>query len=272
MADQGTNYFNGNMGTAAEQQAAAQQQQQQSQSTVGILAATSAAVHASFQESVNSGEKVISDQKYNTVIGGMLLYGFGVNAIMCFAFTEKILSLHPLVVIAAYLVGAFLGMYICRHAENPVTGFIGYNLIVIPMGLVATCAIAVALSASDSASIIANIDTIRYAFCVMGICMMLMIGLAQLYPQFFCSMGRMLFTCLVIGIIGEVVVWCLGATPGIFDFFFVGLFLAYTGYDWAEAQSQKKTTTNAVRVSFMLYVDLINLLVRLIRIFARNRD
>ncbi|MBP5490306.1 MAG: US12 family protein [Lachnospiraceae bacterium] len=265
MADQGTNYFNGNMGTAAEQQAAAQQQQQQSQSTADLLAATSGAIHVNLAELTAQGADEISAEKYNTIIGLMLLYGFAVNAIMCFAFGDSIIGLFGEIPYWAFMLGylacCFAGMVICNNTKSPVVGFLGYNLFVVPMGVLLTPF----LRAFE-------IETIRYAFCVMGICMMLMIGLAQLYPKFFLSIGRMLFACFIIGILGEVILWCFGFTSGIFDFIFVGIFLAYIGYDWADAQSRQKTTRNAVSVSYMIYVDLINLLIRLLRIIARNRD
>ena len=265
MADQGNNYyFNGNMGTAADQQAAAQQQQQQSQRTADVLAATSGAMHVNLAELTAAGADEISEQKFNTIIAVMLLYGFAVNAILCFVLGDSILdmvTLHPFAYVGIYVVGVIVGMIICSKAENPVLGFIGYNLIVVPMGIFITPMLT-----------LYDITTIQYAFCVMGVCMMLMIGLAQLYPKFFCSIGRMLFSCLVIGLLSEVILWCFGLTSGVFDFIFVGIFLAYIGYDWAVAQSSRKTSTNAIRAAYMIYVDLINLLIRLLRIISKNRN
>ena len=178
-----------------------------------LAAATSAAMHSSFglmNDDYTAGAiDEISDQSYNMIIGAMLLYGFALNAIMCFVFGDQIMELNTRVVLIAYIA---------------------------------------------------------------GVIMMLMIGLAYLYPQFFKSIGRMLFSCLLIGLIAEVVMWAFGNTSGVFDFFFVGIFAAYIGYDWAMAQSRAKTRTNAVRCAYMIYVDLINLLIRLIRILAKNRD
>lgn len=233
-----------------------------------LAAATSTALHSGFAGmnamagTYTAGElDEISDQSYNMIIGAMLLYGFALNAIMCFVFGDQILKLNAATVMIAYIVGVIVGMIICNKTENPVVGFIGYNLIVVPMGLILTPYLK-----------IAGIETVRYAFCVMGVIMMLMIGLAYLYPQFFKSIGRMLFSCLLIGLIAESVMWAFGNTSGVFDFFFVGIFAGYIGFDWAMAQSMTKTKSNAVRCAYMIYVDLINLLIRLIRILAKNRD
>jgi hypothetical protein len=263
MAEQDNNYYYGGHIGPAEEQAAAEQKKQ-NQRTADILAATSGAMHASFSNIAATGTDEISTEKFNTIIAVMLFYGFAVNAILCFAFGDSIINLalgHPAAYLLIYFVGVIVGMIICRKTENPVVGFIGYNLIVVPMGIFITPFLQYS-----------GIDTVRYAFCVMGVCMMLMIGLAQVYPKFFLSIGRMLFACLLIGLVGELVMWCLNLATGIFDFIFVGIFLGYIGFDWAVAQNYPKTKTSAIRAAYMIYVDLINLLIRLIRIISKERN
>lgn len=255
------NYFNGNYGTAEE----AAEQEKQQKMTADVLTASSGMMHANFGSYVaGSGERIISGEKFNTYIGLMLLYGFAVNAILCFVLTDWVLAFMEkrlILVIVMYFGGLFIGSAICNRAKSAVVGFIGYNIIILPMGIFLT---------PFFASV--GFETVRYAFCVMGVCMLLMIGLAQVYPSFFKSIGRMLFTCLIIGIIGEVIMWCVNLSSGILDFIFIGIFLGYIGLDWARAQEEEKTVNSAIRCAYMIYVDLINLLLRLIRIIAKNRD
>jgi FtsH-binding integral membrane protein len=255
--------------------------EQQQKSAEQILAATSLAGHAGlgmnggtgninfvqpqgFAPDVPGAGDTITVQRYNITIGAMLFYGFLANAILLFAFSDKITRLaaqnYP-VFFAVYIIGCLLGMVICSKTENPVVGFIGYNMMVVPMGLFLTPLFATF-----------DFNTIRFAFCVMCVITMVFIGLAYAYPQLFMSMGKMLFTILIVGLASELVLLLLGYTSGIFDFVFVILFCGYIGYDWAIAQKQQKTTPNAIRVAYMMYVDMINLLVRLLRILAKNRD
>ncbi len=255
-----------------------EQQQRQAEQ---MLAATSAMGHTGFAMNGGAGfaqpqayapgvpgvpgiGDTITVQRYNMTIGAMLLYGFLVNAIMCFVFGEKISTFasHNLpIIVVAYIVGSLLGMVICSKTESPVVGFIGYNLIVVPMGLFLTPVFA-----------LFEFETIRFAFCIMCVVTLVVIGLSYAYPQFFVSMGRTLLTLLVLGIVGELVLWLLGYSSGIFDFVFIAVFCGYIGYDWAIAQKQQKTTPNAIRCAYMMYVDMINLLIRLLRILAKNRD
>ncbi|MCR5375354.1 MAG: Bax inhibitor-1 family protein [Lachnospiraceae bacterium] len=252
-----------------------EQQQRQAEQ---MLAATSAMGHAGFGMNGGAGfaqpqgyapgvpgaGDTITVQRYNMTIGAMLLYGFLVNAIMCFVFGDRIMSFAkeglPVIVIS-YFVGSILGMVVCNKTENPVVGFIGYNLIVVPMGLFLTPLFSMF-----------EFSTVRFAFCIMCVVTLVVIGLSYAYPQFFLSMGRTLLTLLVLGIVSELVLWLLGYSSGIFDFVFIAIFCGYIGYDWAIAQKQQKTTPNAIRCAYMMYVDMINLLIRLLRILAKNRD
>ncbi|MBR5712957.1 MAG: US12 family protein [Lachnospiraceae bacterium] len=214
----------------------------------------------------NDGDS-ISVQKFNGIIGVMLLYGFLVNAIMCFMFADKIDNLYhetPFIPLIIYFVGIIVGTLICQKTKSTVTCFIGYNMIVVPMGLLLTPLLEYY-----------EISTIRYAFCIMAVIMLLMVGLSYLYPQFFASIGRMLFACLIIGILAETIMWCVNATmfsSGLFDFLFIGIFAGYIGYDWAVAQQNEKSVKSAIRSACFIYVDLVNLMIRILRIIARNRD
>lgn len=270
MAD--NNFFNnGNPADGGYRNTAdADAQQKQNETVMNAVAATSAMQHgfglgsgmaALGAPAAPAEEGRDATMRFNITIGLMLLYGFVVNAILCFVFTDAVMAVPAPVAVIGYFVLAFVGMAICHKTENPVVGFIGYNFIVIPMGILLTPMLTYV-----------RFETIRYAFCVMGVITVLVIGAAYLYPQFFLSIGKMLLSCLVIGLIAELILWCFGLTSGVLDFAFVGIFSAYIGYDWAIAQQKPKTTPSAIRCAYMMYVDLINLLIRLIRILAKNRD
>ena len=61
-----------------------------------------------------------------------------------------------------------------------------------------------------------------------------------------------------------------GKNPEIFDFLVVGIMAGYIGYDWARAQALPKTLDNAVDSAAALYVDIVILFLRLLRLFSRR--
>jgi len=64
----------------------------------------------------------------------------------------------------------------------------------------------------------------------------------------------------------------LGANLGIIDYIVVLIFCGYIGYDWARANACAKTVDNAVDMAAELYVDIINLFIRILSILARSND
>jgi FtsH-binding integral membrane protein len=84
-------------------------------------------------------------------------------------------------------------------------------------------------------------------------------------------MGRALFIAMIATIIVEVGVGLItGSVPGIFDWIMVMLFSGYIGYDWSRAQALPKTYDNAVDCAASLYIDIVILFMRLLRIFSRR--
>lgn len=244
--------------------------EQQEQMLMSSMTAASTMQHVDFNQLAGYGSNAadtISVSKYNMIIGLVILAGFVVNAIMLFGFGDRITNLvyrnsgTYVAMIIGYFVSVIAGTVMIRKSDNPVVDLIGYALIVIPMGIIITPFLSMY-----------SIETLQYAFCVMGFVALVMIGISYAFPNFMLSIGRMLFGCLVIGLVAEIVMWALGFSSGIFDFFFIGIFCGYIGYDWAVAQKRPKTVDDAIDSASMIYVDLINLLIRILRIMARSRS
>ena len=56
----------------------------------------------------------------------------------------------------------------------------------------------------------------------------------------------------------------IGINPRWWDWVVALIFCGYIGYDWVEAQNKYKTLDNAVDSAMDLYLDIINLFVRLL--------
>ena len=203
----------------------------------------------------------LDSRTYNLVIGGLILYGFALNALIVELFSAKLANMsHPWILIIVYFVCCIAGVFMAR-SQSPILSFAGYNLIVVPIGLV----LAVSLPGYPKSDIMS-------AIIVTAAVVAAMIAVSVLKPDFFLKLGRVLFFSLIIGIVAQLVALLFRYSGGIFNWIFVVLFSLYIGYDWSRAQAYPKTLDNAVDSAVDLYLDIINLFFRILSLISRNRD
>ena len=208
----------------------------------------------------------ISVTRYNLILGGVLLWGFLANALICF-FTRGIdlLDYAPHILIG-YLVLALIGVLLTR-SHSAVVSFIGYNLVVIPLGFV--------LSLYISGFEPLLVTTVFLETAAVTLTMMM---LSLVFPNLFLSLGRALGITLLIVIVVELIASLVMIATGAFnDGFFlvidgivVVVFSLYIGYDWAIAQRRQRSVDAAVDSACALYLDIINLFIRLLSIAGRR--
>ena len=210
--------------------------------------------------------ELLSRGRFNMVMGACLLWGFAVNAFICVFFGKQISALvngnSGLMIgaIIAYFVCAFAGIAICNKSSNPAISFLGYNLVVLPMGV--TLSIILTMY---------PVMTIAYAFVATGIVTFVCMVVSTAKPDLFLKFGHGLFISLIVGIIAEVV--CSFLFPGVLgvlDWAFAILFCGYIGYDWVRSQQVPSTLDNAVDCACALYIDIINLFIRILEIVGRK--
>ena len=213
------------------------------------------------------GEREIDPSTYNLIIGGTLAYGFIVNCLMvatCADFAFKLFS-NSVVFYILYFAMVFIGTMMVNCSDNPVVSFIGYNFIVVPLGLVLTVLL-------NLFSLAGYDKVIATAFGITTIVTIGMMMLSSAFPRFFLSLGKTLFITLLLTIVVEIIMMIAGASLGFIDYVVVLIFCGYIGYDWARANACAKTVDNAVDSAAELYVDIINLFVRILSILARSND
>ncbi len=212
-------------------------------------------------ESECTGERV-SASVYNLVIGAVLCWGFFVNYLMVKLIPyEAIASVPPLAFFIGYIVSCFAGIFMFQKSDSPVISFIGYNLVVIPFGFIINLVVA-----RYNPYIVA--DAIR----ITGIVTVFMMITSSMIPRFFLKIGWALTISLIIVIIVEVIEFFIfGMHHGILDWVVAVIFCGYIGYDWARANAIPKTIDNAVDSAASLYIDIINLFLRILRILGRSR-
>ena len=216
-----------------------------------------------------SNAKIISNEMYNLVIGGVLLYGFLVNCLMTAFLGESIMQFvytNPIAFYIGYFILAIAGTIMIKKSDNPVISFIGYNLMVVPIGMVLSSVITLY-------GMVGYSGIVTTAFAITAVVTLLMMFVSSIFPNFFLSMGRTLGVTLLITIVVELVLMFIGADLGIIDYVVVLIFCGYIGYDWAKANAIEKTFDNAVDSAAELYIDIVNLFLRILRILARaNRN
>lgn len=205
--------------------------------------------------------EAISEASYNLTIGLVLTWGFGVNYLMIRNIpAEAILGINRWVFLIGYIASIFAGTWLYTSSSNPAVSFVGYNLIVVPLGLV----LVRFLYFFEPA-------VIEQAFLATALVTASMMILSMMYSKFFLSIGRGLFVAFIVAFIVEIGISIFtGSIPPIFDWIFVLIFSGYIGYDWARAQKLPKTLDNAVDSAAALYVDIVILFMRLVRIFGRR--
>ena len=205
-----------------------------------------------YVEERKNGE--LSLRAYNLTIGLVLLWGFVVNLLMCKFCTKTFMNWNFTAVVIGYFIVAIAGMLINRFSDNPFISFIGYNMVVLPVGVV----LSIALTEYDKISIM-------NALLTTTVVTLIMIVLAIIIPNVFLSMGKVLFFCLTGVIVCEIIFMFIGfVTPSLWDFGVALIFCGYIGYDWAESQKQRHTLDNAVDSVVDLYLDIVNLFLRIL--------
>ena len=209
----------------------------------------------------HSGELEISSRLYNLTIGVVLCWGFWVNWLMVSSIpVESILSVSPWVFYIGYFASCFFGIYLFSKSENPLVSFIGYNFVVVPFGLI----INIVVSRYNPSLVL---DAIKVTGLVTGIMMLL----GTLFPRFFAKISGALTIALITVIIIELVqIFILGIHQAWIDWAVVIIFCGYIGYDWGRANQIPKTLDNAVDSAAALYMDIINLFLRIVRIMGRK--
>lgn len=206
-------------------------------------------------------ETRISANLYNLLIGLVLCWGFVANWIMVKTIPyESIASINPLVFIIGYFVCCFSGIAIISRSSVPVLSFIGYNMIVVPFGLIINLAVA-----RYDGALVTN------AIRVTGLVTFIMMMLGSMFPAFFRKIAGALGVALIAVILVWVVeIFLLKTHFGFLDWAIALIFCGYIGVDWGRANAIPKTVDNAIDSAAALYIDIINLFLAILRIMGRK--
>jgi len=221
--------------------------------------------------SYSANAQELSESRYNLTIGATLTWGFFLNYLLLQFVAPSVVRMiytNPNRY-SAIMIGILIGYFVLVMAGsamvrsyNPGKCFLGYNLIAIPVGLVA----AIATIGYDPSLVVR-------AVLITAICTLAMMIASMIVPHAFARMGSGLSIALLAVIIVELaasLIFRMHIT--ILDWIVVGIMCLYIGFDWVRANSVQRTTTNAIAAASALYLDIINIFLRVLRILARSRS
>jgi FtsH-binding integral membrane protein len=210
-----------------------------------------------------NGRDEISDSQFYAALTLSLMWGLVATALVAYKIIE--LKYNP-GVIEILLLGLglpILGIVIAVKSDNPIISFIGYNLIVIPFGIILGPVIN-----QYSANVVRNAfgltAAITFFMGFMGTC----------FPVLFRNLGAPLFLALgglILVRIAQIFIPAI-QNLGIIDYISAGVFSLYIGYDMYRANEISKTIDNAIDISVDLYLDVVNLFLNLLRILGSNKN
>jgi FtsH-binding integral membrane protein len=217
--------------------------------------------HSVFERQGQLTDRLIGPAAYNLVIGLTLLWGFMCNWWMVGNIsTDWIRSLNPWVFYGGYFASCMLGVYLFARSSNALVSFVGYNLVVVPFGLVVNLVV----NRYDP-------QLVQEAIRITALVTVGMMILGTLFPAFFRRIVSALTAALLLVVVVELVdIFMFRTRHGVLDWIVVLIFCGYIGYDWGRANQIPKTLDNAIDSAAALYMDIINLFLRILRILGRK--
>jgi len=210
---------------------------------------------------------VISTQAYNAIIGGVLLWGLLVNYLLCSKVTTistLFPNMSPIVFAIVYIVVVVIGIMITLKAQNPAVSFLGYNIVVVPFGIVISTLV------EHYGGISSNV--VSQAFLYTLLIAAAILATVVFFPKAFEKVGRALGIALLGAILCELILLIFGVRQIWMSWVAAGLFSLYLGYDFYRSQQYPKTVKNAIASAMDIYMDLANLFIRLLEIFGNSKD
>jgi FtsH-binding integral membrane protein len=174
---------------------------------------------------------------------------------------ETLLQIKPIVFYLGYFALALGGVFLFKKSSNPFLSFVGYNMVAVPFGAV----INIVVSRYNSAIVLEAIQ-------LTGAVTLVMMFLGTLFPSFFSRIaGALTIALLAVILVDLANMFFFKKDIPALDWIVAVIFCGYIGYDWGRANQIPKTLDNAIDGAASLYMDIINLFLRILSILGRRR-
>jgi FtsH-binding integral membrane protein len=166
------------------------------------------------------------------------------------------------------LVVSIIGTIIALTSDNPLVSLFGYELVAISLGLLLGPFVALYTTAS----------VVRIFFITTAVVVVLGV-VGAVIPDNLEGWGSWLLGGLIILLVGYFIVPIasifglpIGHALTILDWAGVLIFSAYVIYDWNRAMRVPYTADNAIDCALAVYLDFVNLFIRLLELTGKKRD
>lgn len=210
---------------------------------------------------VRDGEQTVPRNTYNAVLGGTLLLGVLMNVASCVFLTKFVASINPLVLLIGYVVIAFGSVYVMNKTKSAAVSFVGFIAMSLATGLVVTYVVQYY-----------ELGSVLDAFLVTTVIVAVMAVAATLKPDFFLKIGPVALLALLAIVVVEVVMMLfLHIHQTWIDYLVIVVFCGLIGFDWVMSQRYAPTVSNAIRSAADIYLDLVNIFLRVLSIMGKRK-
>lgn len=210
----------------------------------------------------------LSIRGYGLALTGLVLAGFLVMGICASLFTSPqfIFAImdHYFAISLGSSILSIVGIVMmssARKSERVGLSLAGYAVFVLSFGFTAAAITLSYTSQTISTAFLATAG-ITAVFACLGIA----------FPNFFARIQSVLFGGLLAVLFVSVVMAFMGVYTTALDYVVILIFCGFIGWDFYKAMSDEPTMVNAVYNASQLFLDIINVFVRVLSIVGRRND
>lgn len=220
------------------------------------------------KEGLSNPGNVLSERMYFFMLTLLVFMGFAIMGVCAGfaaspAFLHAIMRNYLMVVIVCFVasLGSVFIMNRGHETQSVSLSLAGYALMVLSLGFTTSLTL-----------LYYDLDTISAAFMATAGVTVVMGCLGLAFPKAFAKMQGALFFSLLGIIVIEGIMLLFHVSTYWLDYIVVVLFAGFIGRDFYTALNAQPTMANAIFNACQLYLDILNVFVRILSILGNRRD
>lgn len=199
----------------------------------------------------------ITDSMFNLIVGATLTWGFLMNYFIVQSLSFEWVVQNSVWISILYLISAFSGHALFEKSDNPIISFIGYNMIVLPVGV-----LLVPITEGHDANVLQTV------FLQTALITGIMMALGSMFPKFFAKTVGVVSTVVLAIVLSHLASMIFfGETFGVwYEYVIIIGMSIFIGFYWSYSMSCEKTVDKAIDTAGLLYLPIINIMSALLGI------
>lgn len=219
-------------------------------------------------EGTQNPGNTLSERTYSFMLTVLVFVGFAIMGVCAGLATSPnflmaIYNHYLMVTLVSFVVSIVGCVMMGSGKKNQSVGlsFAGYALMVLSLGFTTSLTM-----------LYYDLGTISTAFMATAAVTVVMGCLGMAFPQVFAKIQGALFFSLLGVIVVEIALMFFHISTAWLDYVVVALFAGFIGRDFYVALNDQPTMANAIFNASQLYLDILNVFIRLLSIFGNRRD